>query len=88
MAETLAHHNAALLRAHGSILVAESIPTLLMDAIHFEENARAQITAAQLGRMKPLTEAELEVLADEWVREDHAAKLWHHFVTKLRAASR
>ena len=86
VAQTLSHHNAVLLRAHGALLVAESVQTLFMDAIHFEENARAQLTASQLGRLKPLTEEELARLSTEWVRADHAAKLWHHYLRKAEAA--
>lgn len=86
LAQTMGSHNAALLRAHGSVLVAETIEAVFIDAVHFEENARAQFQATQLGKPKPLTEAELELLKDEWVPEKHVGKLWHHYVTKARAA--
>lgn len=86
LARTLSHHNAALMRAHGSVIVAEDVKTVLVDAIHFEENARAQFNAMQLGRLQPLTKGELEALSREWTREKHAAKLWHHYETRARAA--
>lgn len=86
LAETLGRHNAALLRAHGSVLVADSIEAVFVDAVHFEENARAQFQAMQLGKPRPLTEAELELLENEWLPEKHVGKLWHHYVTKAKAA--
>jgi ribulose-5-phosphate 4-epimerase/fuculose-1-phosphate aldolase len=86
LAQTLGQHNAALLRAHGSVIVAEDVRTVFVDAVHFEENARAQFNAMQLGRVKPLTEAELEALSTEWTREKHAAKLWHHYVQRATQA--
>ncbi len=48
MAETMAFHNAVMLRAHGAVLVAEDIPSLMVDAAHFEENAQAQYDACSL----------------------------------------
>ena len=51
--------HAALMRAHGMIAVAESVPALLVDAVHFDENARAQMQVMQAGRKPvPLTDAE------------------------------
>lgn len=84
LAATLGQHNAALLRAHGSVIVAEDVKTVFVDAVHFEENAAAQFNAMQLGRVKPLTNTELEMLSGEWVRQKHAAKLWHHYLSKSR----
>ena len=41
LARTLGLHNAALMRAHGAVIVAESVEALMIDAIHFTENAEA-----------------------------------------------
>src|SRR5262249_36906068 len=61
LARTLGPHHAALLRAHGLVLVAESPQALFIDAIHFKENAAAQLQAMGAGaRPLPLTEAEIE----------------------------
>ena len=61
LARALGPHHAVLMRAHGSTLVAESLPALLVDAVHFDENARAQMQVMQAGRKPvPLTDAELE----------------------------
>jgi len=48
MAETLGKHHAVMLRAHGAVIASESIPTLMVDAVHFEENAKAMYDAASI----------------------------------------
>lgn len=87
LARTLGHCNAALLRAHGGVLVAESVPAVLVDAVHFDENARAQVQAQALGRMLPLTGEELAQLQWRQNRDQHVAKLWRYYVTRARDAS-
>ena len=52
MADTLSQHNALLLRAHGAVIVSEDIPALMVDAVHFEENAKALYDASRLGEVK------------------------------------
>ena len=81
LAASLGDHFGALLRAHGGVLVAESLPALLVDAVHFEENATAHYQAATVGKIKPLTRAELDLLAtSDNNREQHCYKLWRHYV--------
>lgn len=80
LAASLGQCNGALMRAHGGVLVAESVPALMVDAVHFDENARAHIQATSIGRIKPLTEAELELLTAAANRDQHVAKLWSYYV--------
>jgi L-ribulose-5-phosphate 4-epimerase len=80
LAATLGPHNAALLRAHGGVVVAESLEALLVDAVHFEENARAQLQALAIGRPLPLTAEELELLRSRSNRDSHVVKLWRYYV--------
>lgn len=49
MANTLSQHNAFLLRAHGAVIVSEDMPALMVDAVHFEGNAKALYDASRLG---------------------------------------
>jgi L-ribulose-5-phosphate 4-epimerase len=85
LAATLGEHQAALLRAHGGVLVAESIEALFVDAIHFDENARAQLQATALGRLLPLTPGELEALDETAERDRHVRKLWSYYVARGQA---
>ncbi len=80
LAATLGRHNAALLRAHGGVCVAESIEAILIDAVHFEENARAQVQALAIGPLLPLTEQELALLERRSNRAQHVDKLWRYYV--------
>ena len=83
LARTLGPHHAALMRAHGLVLTAESLPALLVDAVHFDENARAQMQVLQAGKTPlPLTEAELEQIDRHEMREFHVDKLWSYYVHK------
>lgn len=85
LAATLGACHAALLRAHGGVVVAESIEAAVVDAVHFEENASAQVQALQIGRIKPLTADELALLLRRSNRAQHVAKLWAYYVERGRA---
>jgi L-ribulose-5-phosphate 4-epimerase len=81
LAQTLGNHNGALLRAHGGVLASESLPALLVDAVHFEENAKAHYQAATIGKVKPLTREEIALIQTvNNNRAQHCYKLWSHYV--------
>ena len=82
LATTLGEHNAALVRAHGVVLVSESIPALLIDAIHFDDNARALLELSRLGPPLPLTDKEIDMFMDRFNRGHHAEKLWHYYTKR------
>jgi ribulose-5-phosphate 4-epimerase/fuculose-1-phosphate aldolase len=83
LAATLGPHNVALMRAHGLLLVSESLPALLSDAVHFEENAQAQMQVMNAGaRPKPLTEKEIEQILSLDDRAHHVAKMWNYYIRK------
>jgi ribulose-5-phosphate 4-epimerase/fuculose-1-phosphate aldolase len=87
LAATLGPHHAALIRSHGVVLTAESVPALLVDAIHFDENARAQLEVLNAGREPlPLTEAEMEQINRHEMREFHIGKLWKYYVHQARTS--
>src|SRR5262249_1579139 len=83
LARTLADHHAALMRAHGLVLVAESTQALFIDAVHFKENATAQMQALQAGaKPLPLTAGEIEQIEKMEMRDWHIKKLWNYYVRK------
>src|SRR5438477_11299886 len=83
LARTLGPHHAALMRAHGLCLVAESARALFVDAIHFKENAVAQMQALQAGaRPLPLTEAAIAQIERMDMRDWHIKKLWNYYIRK------
>jgi conjugal transfer/entry exclusion protein len=71
------------MRAHGLCLVAESVQALFVDAVHFKENATAQMQALQAGAKPiPLSEAEIAQIEKMEMREWHIKKLWNYYVRK------
>jgi ribulose-5-phosphate 4-epimerase/fuculose-1-phosphate aldolase len=86
LVRTLASHHGLLIRAHGQVIVAESVPGVLIDSIHFVENAQAMHYAASLGPVAPLTPAELKAFADDFDRARHIDKLWEYYVGRGRAS--
>lgn len=83
LAKTLGSCFGAMIRAHGGVIVSEDVPALLVDAVHFDENAKACLQAAAIGKIKPLTAAELDLLAENNDnRAQHVYKLWSYYVGK------
>ncbi|HZO46346.1 MAG TPA: class II aldolase/adducin family protein [Xanthobacteraceae bacterium] len=83
LAKTLGPHHAVLMRAHGLTLVAESVQALFVDAVHFKENATAQMQALQAGaKPLPLTDAEIEQIEKMEMRDWHIKKLWNYYIRK------
>ena len=86
VATTLGQHHALLIRAHGQVVVAEDLPSLLADCVHFVENAEALYRAATLGKVLPLTPQEIAAFHDDFHRGHHAAKLWSYYLSKGEAS--
>ena len=83
LAKSLGPHHAVLMRAHGLTLVAESAQALFVDAVHFKENATAQMQALQAGaKPLPLTDAEIDQIEKMEMRDWHIKKLWNYYVRK------
>ncbi len=85
VAATLGPHHALLIRAHGQVVVAENVPALLIDSVHFVENAEVMYRAAALGRVVPLSPQEAAAFLGDFDRERHIAKLWKYYVGGGRA---
>lgn len=79
LAKALGNANALLLRAHGLVLTSESAPAMLCDTIHFQDNARAQKEAMQLGEIDPLTPAEIARVEQYSERDHHVRKMWNYY---------
>jgi ribulose-5-phosphate 4-epimerase/fuculose-1-phosphate aldolase len=83
LARTLGPHHVALMRAHGLVMTAESMRHLFVDAVHFKENAFAQLQVMQSGaKVVPLTDGEIEQIEQMEMRDWHAKKLWNYYVRK------
>ena len=83
LAKSLGPHHAVLMRAHGLCLVAELVRALFIDAVHFKENATAQMQALQAGAKPiPLTDAEIAQIEKMEMRDWHIKKLWNYYTRK------
>jgi L-ribulose-5-phosphate 4-epimerase len=85
LAVTLGPHHAVQIRAHGQVIAAESVPGVLIDSVHFVENAVACYRAAMLGPVLPLSDAEMQGFLHDFRRDRHIAKLWSYYVGIGRA---
>jgi L-ribulose-5-phosphate 4-epimerase len=85
LAATLGPHHALVIRAHGEVVVAETLPALLMDCIHFTENAQALYHASLLGRVAALTDDEMARFAHSLQRRKHSIKLWTYYIGRAQA---
>ena len=78
--ETLGPHHALQIRAHGQVITAESVEAVLTDSIHFVENAQAMYHACLLGRLAPLSDADMASFGKYFKRGRHVDKLWRFYV--------
>ena len=78
---TLGAAHALLIRAHGQVIAAESVPGVLVDSVTFIENAEAMILASQLGPVLPLTDAEIADFSGSLTRDHFVNKAWTYYVT-------
>jgi L-ribulose-5-phosphate 4-epimerase len=80
LSDTLGDCHAALIRAHGVVVTAESVPALLVDSVHFEENAKTLFHAAALGTVRGLSSDEMTAFMDRFNRPAHVEKLWKYYL--------
>tara|TARA_B100001123_G_scaffold20818_1_gene22972 strand:+ start:182 stop:469 length:288 start_codon:yes stop_codon:yes gene_type:complete len=74
------------MRAHGAVVCAESVPSLLIDCVHFEENASALFRAAALGDVTGLSKTEMEQFLSRFNRNAHVNKLWKYYAERAVSA--
>jgi L-ribulose-5-phosphate 4-epimerase len=86
VAKTLGATHALQIRAHGQVITAESVEAVLVDSVHFVENAEAMYAAAMLGRVRPLSAADIEAFAKYFLRDRHVKKLWRYYVETGQAS--
>ncbi len=85
VAGTLGAHHALQIRAHGQVITAESVDAALCDSIHFVENAQAMHNACVIGRVLPLSDADMESFELYFKRGPHVNKLWRFYIEGARA---
>ena len=86
LADTLGDCHAALIRAHGVVVTAESVPALLVDSMHLEENAQTLFRAAALGPVSALSAEEMQSFLDRFNRDGHVKKLMKYYAGRAAEA--
>lgn len=79
MVETLGVRYGLLLQGHGEVLVAEDVPSLFSDVVHFVENAQTLTVAAQLGKVAALPDELLEDFLATFNRAKQVRKIWMYY---------
>jgi len=82
LARTLGSRSAALMRGHGAVVVANSIPNAVGRAVYLDINARAQMQAVALGGR--LTYVEPDEAKLRMVDPNEYARAWDLWKRKLR----
>lgn len=83
LAETLGQKRAAIIRGHGSVVVAESIKALFLTSLYLEDNAKNLIAAYQMGRPCVLREEELAEGNSLWFWNPRLfEKMWTYYLDK------
>lgn len=83
VAKTLGAGKAALLKAHGSVLVADDILEATVMAIYLELNAERQVLAAPLGGSYTFTPEEADACRAGLAKRGLFEKCWNYYVAKF-----
>jgi L-ribulose-5-phosphate 4-epimerase len=80
LVKTLGPHHAVQIRGHGQVVTAESPRAVFVDCVHIAENAEVAWRAAAIGKVKPLTKAEIAAFSKTLKRDQHTDRLWQYYV--------
>lgn len=83
VARTLGDGRAALLKAHGSVLVADDVLEAAVMAIYLELNAERQVLAAPLGGAYVFSPEEAEACRAGLAKRGLFEKCWNYYVAKF-----
>jgi HCOMODA/2-hydroxy-3-carboxy-muconic semialdehyde decarboxylase len=79
IARALGSSKAILLRGHGAVVVAQSIPEVCMLSLYLEESARLQAQVTRLGHPIYLGREEAERIARSTFKPASTLRAWEHF---------
>ena len=74
------------MRDHGCCVVGESIPALVMGAIHLRDNATLQLQSLQLGQPKYLSYEEGRQAEKALLAEPAMVRVWAYWVRRAKKA--
>ncbi|WP_134704169.1 class II aldolase/adducin family protein [Ammoniphilus sp. YIM 78166] len=83
LADKLGENNMALMKAHGAVIVGETIVDTFVRSVFLEENAYRQYMAGQLGYPHSLEEQEIEEMSKFIWQPRNIQKVWDYHYSKL-----
>lgn len=87
LAKELGPHRAVLIRMHGAAVVGGYLEEAFAVALHLEEDAQYQLTAAMLGPVDQLTPQEVEDSIRESWKPNSILKRWEYYRAKEARAN-
>ncbi len=83
LAELLGDGRAALLRAHGSVVVGKDVLEATVLAIYLELNAERQVRAATLGKPYVFSDDEIRAFQEALEKRGLFEKCWNYYLAKF-----
>ncbi len=84
IARTLGSSKAVILRGHGAVVVAQSVPEVCILSLYLEESARLHVEALKLGDPKYIGRDEAERITRRTLKPASTQRAWEHFKTKVK----
>ena len=81
---TLGLSKAVILRGHGAVVVAQSVPEVCILSLYLEESARLHVEAMKLGGPKYIGRDEAERITRRTFKPASTQRAWEHFKTKVK----
>jgi ribulose-5-phosphate 4-epimerase/fuculose-1-phosphate aldolase len=79
LARALAGGRTALMRGHGSVVAAGSLPDVVITAVYLDRNAKLQFAAQQLGNVKFLSPREVAGSAEVHTKPSIVGRAWEYW---------
>lgn len=83
VAQALGERRAVLLQNHGVVFVGEDIRWAILSAITLERSLRLQMIAGQLGKLNPITLAEVKKIFPIKYQDRFLTEYWNRWVREL-----
>ena len=87
LARALGARNVALMRGHGFAAAARSVIEVVRMSVYLPRNARAQMNAMRLGKLKPLSHSEIEARNSGYKPDSpETQRAWQYWATRAGCA--
>ena len=82
LARTLGPRRVALMRGHGSVVAGRSLQEVVMTCVYMEVNARLQLQAEVLGKVRYLSAEEARLYDETMLSSVVAERVWSAWVAR------